>query len=272
MAIKLEGAVVCVTGAARGIGKATAEGLAKRGARVVLGDIDEAEAQKVANAIGKGAIAVKLDVANPASFTEFVAKAKALGPIALLVNNAGIQRTGRFIDQTLESQHREIAINLGGVINGMRLVLPDMLTSDYGHIVNVASMAAKISVPGVAVYTASKFGVASLSRTVRAEINDSDVTITTIMPSAVLTDLTSGQNIRGVPKLKPEEVAAEIIASCHHGKPEIALPRWLAPVGVIEEMMPEKVGIFLKKLAGAQNRVLTQTPQTRAYQDRVSRS
>lgn len=272
MTIKLEDAVVCVTGAARGIGRATAKGLAKRGARVVLGDIDEAEALKVAKTIGNGAIAIKLDVADPASFTAFVAKAKELGPISLLVNNAGIQRTGRFIDQTLESQHREIAINLGGVINGMRLVLPDMLTRDYGHIVNVASMSAKMTLPGVAVYTASKFGVASLSRSVRSEIADSNVTITTVMPSAVQTELTAGLNIRGVPKSRPEDVAAEIIESCHHGKPEITVPRWLATIGAVEELLPEKVGTFLKKLAGAQNRLLHDTPQSRAYQDRVSRS
>lgn len=272
MAIKLENAVVCVTGAARGIGKATAESLAARGARVVIGDIDEAEALKVAGAIGRGAIAVRLDVADPASFAEFIAKAKALGPIALLVNNAGIQRTGRFIDQTLESQHREIAINLGGVISGMRLVLPDMLAQNYGHIVNVASMSAKMTLPGVAVYTASKFGVASLSRSVRSEIAGSKVTITTVMPSAVQTDLTAGLDIRGVPKSTPEDVAAEIIESCFHGKPEITVPRWLATVGAVEELLPEKVGTFIKKLAGAQNRLLHDTPQSRAYQDRVSRS
>jgi len=272
MAIKLEGAVVCVTGAARGIGKATAEALAKRGAHVVLGDIDEAEARNVANTIGNGAITVKLDVANPASFTEFVAKAKELGPIALLVNNAGIQRTGRFIDQTLESQHREIAINLGGVINGMRLVLPDMLAQNYGHIVNVASMSAKMTLPGVAVYTASKFGVASLSRAVRSEIADSKVSITTVMPSAVQTELTAGMDIRGVPKSKPEDVAAEIIASCRHGKPEVTVPRWLATIGAVEELMPERIGTMLKKLAGAQDRLLHDTPETRAYQNRVSRT
>ncbi|MBA56621.1 MAG: short-chain dehydrogenase [Pseudomonadales bacterium] len=272
MTIKLQDAVVCVTGAARGIGKATAEILAERGARVVIGDIDEAEAMKVASAIGNGAIAARLDVADPASFAEFIAKAKALGPVALLVNNAGIQRTGRFIDQTLESQHREIAINLGGVITGMRLVLPDMLAQDYGHIVNVASMSAKMTLPGVAVYTASKFGVASLSRSVRSEIMDSNVTITTVMPSAVRTDLTAGLDIRGVPKSKPEDVAAEIVSSCHHGKPEITVPRWLNTIGAVEELLPEKVGSFIKKMAGAQNRLLHDTPQSRAYQDRVSRS
>lgn len=272
MGIKLEGAVVCVTGAARGIGKATAEGLASRGARVVLGDIDEAEAAKVAKSIGNGSIAVKLDVADPKSFENFVAKAKELGTITLLVNNAGIQRTGRFIDQTLESQHREIAINLGGVINGMRLVLPDMLAHDYGHIVNVASMSAKMTLPGVAVYTASKFGVASLSRSVRSEIAGTNVSITTVMPSAVQTDLTAGLDIRGVPKSKPEEVAAEIIASCQHRKPEITVPRWLSPIAAVEEVLPEKVGTFLKKIAGAQNRLLHDTPQSRAYQERVNRS
>jgi len=272
MTIKLEAAVVCVTGAARGIGKATAESLARRGAKVVLGDIDEAEAKKVANTLGNGAIAMKLDVADAASFTHFIEQAKALGPIALLVNNAGIQRTGRFIDQTLESQHREIAINLGGVINGMQLVLPDMLERNYGHIVNVASMSAKMTLPGVAVYTASKFGVASLSRSVRSEISDSNVTITTVMPSAVQTELTAGLDIRGVPKSTPAEVAAEIVKSCHHGKSEITVPRWIGRLGVVEELLPEKAGAFIKKLAGAQNRLLQDTPQSRAYQERVSRS
>ena len=154
----------------------------------------------------------------------------------------------------------------------MKLVLPDMLAQDYGHIVNVASMSAKMTLPGVAVYTASKFGVASLSRSVRSEIMDSNVTITTVMPSAVQTDLTAGLDIRGVPKSKPEDVAAEIVSSCHHCKPEITVPRWLNTIGAVEELLPEKVGSFIKKLAGAQNRLLHDTPQSRAYQDRVSRS
>lgn len=154
----------------------------------------------------------------------------------------GSQCTGRFIDQPLDSQHREITINLGGVISGMRLVLPDMLAADYGHIVNVASMSAKMTLPGVAVYTASKFGVASLSRSVRAEIADSNVTITTVMPSAVQTELAAGLNIRGVPKASPEEVAEEIIASCSHCKAEITVPRWLTPVKAVEEVLPEKTG------------------------------
>lgn len=272
MSIDLNGAVACVTGGGRGIGAATARALARHGARVVIGDIDVEHAASVASAIGQGAVAVKLDVADPESFRAFVERARQIGPIDLLVNNAGIQRTGAFIEQKLESQLREIAINLGGVVIGMQLVLTDMLARNHGHIVNVASMAAKMSVPGAAVYTASKFGVASLSRAVRSEISESAVTITTILPSAVQTELAAGLDIRGVPKASPEDIAAEIVASCKHGKAEVTMPKWLAPIGAVEQVLPEQLGEYVKRLVGAQKRITAVNEQTKAYQERTSRS
>lgn len=272
MSVSLKGAVACVTGGGRGIGKATAEALAAKGARVVIGDIDLAQAEEVAAGIGSQAVAVKLDVADPASFTAFIERAKTLGPVDVLVNNAGIQRTGTFSEQNLESQLREIAINLGGVIIGMRLVLPDMLARNRGHIVNISSMAGKMSVPGAAVYTASKFGVASLSRAVRSEMSGTNVTLTTVLPAAVQTDLTAGLDIRGVPKSTPEEVAREIVASCRHGRPEVTIPRWVAPVGAVEHVLPERVGEFVKRTLGAQKRITAVNEQSRAYQERTSRS
>ncbi len=272
MAIDLNGAVVCVTGGGRGIGAATAVALACRGARVVIGDLDLDCAERVADEIGASAVAVKLDVADPASFMSFIEQARSIGPVDLLVNNAGIQRTGTFVEQSLESQLREIAINLGGVITGMQLVLPDMLQRNRGHIVNVSSMAGKMSMPGAAVYTASKFGVASLSRAVRSEIADSAVTITTILPSAVQTELTAGMDIRGVPKASPQDVANEIVASCRHGRAEVTLPRWLAPIGAVEQVLPERVGEYVKRVVGAQKRITATNAITRAYQERTSRS
>ncbi len=272
MSIVLRSAVACVTGGARGIGRATAEALADAGARVVIGDIDLTLATDVAARIGRSAVALRLDVADVASFAAFVDAANQLGPIDLLVNNAGIQRTGAFVEQPIELQAREIAINLGGVVNGMRLVLPDMLARDRGHIVNVASMAGKMSVPGAAVYTATKFGVASLSRAVRSEIAASRVTITTVLPSAVETELTAGLDVRGVPKATPVEVARAIVASCRHGRPEVTLPRWAAPIGAVEQVVPERVGEFVKRALGAERRITAVNEATRAYQTRTSRS
>lgn len=271
MSITLNGAVACVTGGGRGIGEATARLLAERGAIVIIGDIDLDAAQAVAKSLS-GAKAVKLDVADPESFENFLTEARKMGPIDLLVNNAGIMRTGEFVKLDLAALHREMAINTGGVINGMRLVLPEMLARSYGHIVNVSSMAGKMTCSGASVYTASKFAVAGLSRSVRAEIAGSGVTITTVMPSAVETELTAGMNIRGIPKAKPSEIADEVVASCRHGHPEVTMPKWLFPVGTIEQALPEKLGNWIKRAVGAQERIAPDNEQTRKYQERVSRS
>lgn len=271
MPITLNGAVACVTGGGRGIGEATVRALVDQGARVVIGDIDLAAAQAVAASLS-GVQAVKLDVADPDSFEEFLKVAREMGPVDLLVNNAGIMRTGAFVTLDLASLHREMAINVGGVINGMRLVLPEMQQRRYGHIVNVSSMAGKMTCSGAAVYTASKFAVASLSRTVRAEIAGSGVSITTVMPSVVDTDLTAGMNIRGIPKARPCEIAAEVVASCRHGQPEVTMPKWLFPIGAIEQALPERLGHWIKRMAGAQERIAPDNARTRKYQERVSRS
>lgn len=269
MAIKLQGAVACITGGGRGIGRATAIALAAKGARVCIADIDLAAAEAVAAEIGRNAIAIRMDVSDPASFAAGLDAAAKLGPLDVLVNNAGIMRTGSFTGQDLPDQHREIAINLGGVLNGMALALPGMLERNHGHIVNVSSMAGKMSVPGAAVYTASKFAVAALSRTVRAEIADSKVSIATLMPAAVRTELTAGLDTRGVPMVDAEDVAAAIIRSCTQGNGEYTLPRWLAPIGLIEEAVPERWGSFVKRAVGAQRRITMENAQRQHYRSRT---
>lgn len=266
MPVDLNGTVACVTGGARGIGRATAAVLVKRGTVVHIGDLDGELAVEVAEEIG--ATGHALDVADPDSFAAFVEAACSSGPIGLLVNNAGIIRTGAFAEQDPASQQRELAINLGGVITGMRLVLPDMLEADRGHIVNVASMAGKITTPGASIYTASKFGVVALSRAVRAEISGSAVSISTVLPAAVDTDLHAGLDTSLMPVASPDDVAQAIVSSCGHARAEIGIPRWITPIGQLVETLPEMIGEAAKRAAGAQRRITPDNAASRAYQAR----
>lgn len=245
--IELKGAVVCVTGGARGIGRATAQALARRGAQVLIGDLDVDEAERTAAQIGVHATG--LDVADPASVADFRRAAEHLGPPAMLVNNAGIQYMGPFAEQRLDLYHREVSVNLLGVINGMHTFLPGMLARDHGHIVNIASMAAKVTTPGMSVYCATKYAVAALSRAIRAEIASSAVTLTTVMPTAVHTELTAGVSLDLLPTREPEQIAEVIADSSAHPWREVTVPRWLAPAGMIEELMPEPLLQRIKHLA-----------------------
>lgn len=248
MAVSLKNQVVCITGAARGIGKETARLLAEMGAEVWIGDIDLKEAELTAKELGKNVHAQHLDVTNPDSFQAFVDAPKR--PIRMLVNNAGIMNNGKFHEIPLDAHLREIGIDLSGVIIGMRLVLPNMLKHNQGHIVNVASMAGKFTLPGVATYNATKFGVVALSRSVRSEIIDSDVSITTILPSAVNTDLLSGISTKWVPTYSPRDIAKEIVDSLTHQQPEVMIPRWASATGLAEQLLPEFLFDGLKRLIG----------------------
>ncbi len=245
--IDLAGAVACVTGGARGIGRATAAALRQRGATVWIGDVDVDEAARTAREIA--ANATYLDVTDESSMAAFHRAASADRPVAMLVNNAGIQHMGPFTDQKLAAYHREVAVNLTGVINGMHEFLPDMLAHNHGHIVNVASMAAKVTTPGMSVYCATKYAVAALSRAVRAEIAHTKVTITTVMPTAVHTELTAGVTLELLPTRQPEQIGTVIADSATRPGREVTVPRWLSPFGLLEEATPEPLMQRIKRLA-----------------------
>ena len=251
MAVPLDGAVACVTGGARGIGLATATELAGRGARVWIGDLDPAEAERVAAAIDGRVGAAALDVTDRGSFAGFLAAVEeADGPPDVLVNNAGIMPLGAFLDEDEATSARTIAVNLSGVINGMRLVLPGMVERGRGHVANVASMMAKVPVPGAAVYAATKHAVLGLTDTVREELRGSGVTLSTVLPSIVRTELISGVPLpRGAPTVGPEEVARAIADSCGNGRREVHVPRWVAAYDALEVAVPSR-------LMGALRRVL----------------
>jgi len=238
--VDLDGAAVIVTGGAQGIGQATARALAARGARVAIGDLDEIGAEKTAAELG--GTGMLLDVTDTDAFADFVARVEdELGPVALLVNNAGVMPNGGFLDLDPATDRLAIDVNLFGVVNGMRAVLPGMVERRRGHVVNVASLAGKFPVKGLAIYNASKYAVVGLTAATRLEFADRGVSISAILPSAVDTALASGLDMRPIPKVKPEAIARAVVDSVGHRHAETAVPGYVGALAAAAALVPEPV-------------------------------
>jgi cation diffusion facilitator CzcD-associated flavoprotein CzcO/NAD(P)-dependent dehydrogenase (short-subunit alcohol dehydrogenase family) len=257
--IDLCGAVVAITGGARGIGLATAKRFVEAGARVCIGDLDLAAAREAAAEFGQPEHAYALDVSDPDSFARFVATIEAeVGPIDVLVNNAGVMPTGRFLDEADAVENAAMAVNHRGTSLGMKLVLPRMIGRGRGHVVNVASLAGKVRVAGLASYVASKHAAVGLSAAVREEIAGTGVTLSTVMPGAVRTRLSEGIPLQGILAIDPDDVARVVVESCRTRASEIVVPGFLAAYPVIEALVPESL-IRLARRAIRADRVLTHT-------------
>jgi short-subunit dehydrogenase len=246
--IELDGAVVAITGGARGIGKATADLFGAMGATVCVGDLDPADMPD----------AFAVDVTSHDSFDEFTrAVIDRHGRIDILVNNAGVMPLGDFVAEDDAISRTTLDVNVWGLIHGMRLVLPHMIERGSGHVVNVASMAGKLVIPGMAVYNASKFAAVGLSAAVREEYRDSGVSVTAVLPSAVRTRLASGVPLdHGLPTVDPEDVARAIVGSVRTRRAEITVPRYLAGWDLLNTAVPDAV-MRLGRRAIGDRRALT---------------
>jgi NAD(P)-dependent dehydrogenase (short-subunit alcohol dehydrogenase family) len=268
------GAVVAITGGGRGIGRATAAAFVASGARVAIGDLDADVASTTARELGGGVVAYGLDVRSRESFATFVDGVDgALGPIDVLVNNAGLMPIARFLDEADATSAATLDVNVWGPILGMRTVAPGMVERGRGHIVNVSSGLGKVSAPGLSVYSASKHAVVGLSSVVRQELAGTGVTVTTVLPSAVRTELSSGvPGGIGMPRVDPEEIAAAIVRSCRRRPAEVPVPRWIGPILRLGQATPAPLMRRLDGLLGA-DRALTKLDVGRreAYEARVRR-
>lgn len=256
--IQLLGAIVALTGGARGIGRATAELFAANGSNVCIGDLDADAATQAADEIEGNTSGHSLDVTTRESFARFVDDVLARhGRIDILVNNAGVMPLGDFVTEDDAISRTTMDVNVWGLIHGMRLVLPHMIARGSGHVVNVASLAGKLPIPGMAVYNASKFAAVGLSAAVREEYADTGVSVTAVLPSAVRTRLASGVDIGAlVPTVDPEDVARAIVRSVASRRAEITVPGYLFASGLIGAAVPERLMRPLRKAAGGR-RALT---------------
>jgi NAD(P)-dependent dehydrogenase (short-subunit alcohol dehydrogenase family) len=269
----LAGKVVAITGGARGIGRATAAALVVQGARVAIGDIELELAEQTAEELGGGTIALSLDVTERASFERFLEQTEQrLGPLDVLINNAGIMPVGPFVQETDAMSARMIDINLDGVIIGSKLALARFVPRRSGHLVNIASSAGKIGVPGGATYCATKHAVVGLSEAIRGEVRRGGVAVSVVMPIGVNTELYSGlPQPRGFKTAEPEEVADGIVEALQTGRFEVYVPKSLGLMLRVNALMPTWVKDVFARIFGTDQVLLSADHTTRGvYEQRMA--
>lgn len=217
--ISLNGKTAIITGAGRGIGRAAAIALAKEGVNIGLIGLNMANLEKVSAELEEYGVKVSgaaADVADLTAVQYAIEHIKSdLGPIDILINNAGIAKFGGFLDLTPEEWENIVRVNLMGVYNATRAVLPEMIERKSGDIVNIASTAGLKGAPVTSAYSASKFAVLGMTESLMLEVRKHNIRVTALTPSTVATDLALEnkliqENTENI--MQPEDLAELIVA------------------------------------------------------------
>ncbi|MEV6431473.1 SDR family oxidoreductase [Nocardia sp. NPDC051463] len=259
-AASLAGKVVAITGGARGIGRATAAAFLDAGAAVAIGDIDVELVAKTAAELGADPdakiVGLPLNVTDRASFAAFLDSVDSeLGPLDVLVNNAGIMPTGLFTDEDEAMTDRIIDINLNGVIHGSRLAVKRFIDRGSGHLINIASLAGTQGLPGLATYCATKHAVVGFTSALHLEMKEHGVHVGVVLPGIVRTELSAGANmpswITPLTTVDPDDVAAAIVTSVQRNKPMLTVPRRLAAIIKSAQLLPYRAQLAVARFTGA---------------------
>ena len=249
--------VVAVTGGARGIGLATATLLHSLGAKVAIGDIDRSAVKEATNQLGLE-VGRRLDVTDRRSFTEFLDTVEErLGPVDVVVNNAGVIAVGSAVDEADAVTQRLLDVNIYGVILGTKLAAQRMLPRGHGHVINIASVASVLPVEGTATYCATKHAVLAYTDAVRMENRGSGVHFSAILPVLVNTDMIAGAgHARGFKNVEPEDVARAVAGVIVKPKPRVFVPRSFGVVVSTQRHLPQRVSEAIGRALGT-GRVFT---------------
>lgn len=251
----IRGKTVAITGAARGIGYATAKALLTRGARVVIGDREVAlQESAVASLSALGQVSgYPLDVTDRESFATFLDKARpeGHGHIDVLINNAGVMPVGPFLEQSEQSIRSAIEVNFYGMLAGCQLVLPEMAARRSGHIVNIASLAGMIALPGQIVYAGTKFAVVGLTTAMADEFAPQGVDVSCVMPTFTNTDLITGTHTTAAQKpVEPAYIAAAVVKVLDKPTTLVSVPPALRFVSAITPTLTPKARRWLSHKMG----------------------
>jgi 3alpha(or 20beta)-hydroxysteroid dehydrogenase len=213
---RLHGKIAIVTGGARGMGASHARAIVEEGGKVVIGDVLDAEADALAKDLGESAVSVHLDVTNPADWERAVQLAKdSFGGLNVLVNNAGIVSMGSLGTYTIDDWNKIIGINLTGQFIGIKAAVSTLVESAPSSIINISSTAGMEGIAELHGYTASKFGVRGLTKSVALELASSNVRANAICPGTVATPMNEGLDVSGFNAMNrkgdPGEVSSLVV-------------------------------------------------------------
>ncbi|MGZ5377841.1 MAG: SDR family oxidoreductase [Mycobacterium sp.] len=275
LASAINGKVVVVTGGARGIGLATARTLNELGAKVAIGDVDEAAVKETGADLDLGFYA-RLDVTDRQSFTTFLDDVeRELGPVDVLINNAGICITGRCLEEPDEFTRRMIDINVFGVILGTKLAAERMVKRGRGHVINVSSLAGVAAAPGIATYCATKHAVLGYTDTVRIELRRTGVKFSVVMPTLTNTAMIDGvASMPGLANADPEDIAAGILSLIEKPRPRLTVTRAAGAMMGLTKRLPLRVSEAVTRALNAENLFAdaVDKPERREYEDRARHS
>jgi short-subunit dehydrogenase len=251
--MELRNSVGIVTGASRGIGAQIAEGLARKGVNLALAARSKDDLEQVAEQVrsqGVKVIAIPTDISNRRELEELVSRTREdLGPIDLVVNNAGMEIAGYSHELDSDRIDQAVQVNLTSLIQLSRLVLPEMVERKRGHICNIASVAGKVARPYSVVYAATKHGVVGFSWSLRAEMAEHNIEVTVVCPGYVSDvgmfadrreKLGFGKAPNALKEVTPEEVVAATIEAIETNRAETVVgPVALRIADIVHAISPD---------------------------------
>ena len=275
MTQSLSGKVVAITGGGRGIGAATATALADAGARVAIGDLDLDVAEATAARIGRGTVAVRLDVTDPKSFASFLDEVEEkVGALDVLVNNAGVMPLASLLDEDDAVTSKILELNVRALITSTREAARRMVPRGSGHIVNIASTAGKAGIPGGSTYCASKAAVIAFSEAIEQELAPHGINVSIVMPGIVQTELSTGiPDLPGFKSVTPKSVADAIVEAVGKPRLEVFVPRSAGPLLKYTRLAPRGASLWLARKMGVDHVFLdaNDDPARAAYEARATR-